>query len=99
MERTPTGDEPPWARATHPLSVPAQAPDLARFSRNALGHRFSVGPSALTVFFKADPADHDQLEAVKQDVIAFLIGKVQSNDLLILKDSNPLGLQTILEKF
>jgi hypothetical protein len=51
------------------------------------------------VFFKADPADHDQLEAVKQDVIAFLIGKVQSNDLLILKDSNPLGLQTILEKF
>jgi UDP-N-acetylmuramyl pentapeptide synthase len=42
---------------------------------------------------------HAQMEAAKQAVIAFLNEKVQSNDLLILKGSNPLGLQTILEKF
>ncbi|GHO95376.1 hypothetical protein KSF_054240 [Reticulibacter mediterranei] len=50
-------------------------------------------------FFKADPADHDQLEAAKQDVIDFLLSNVQNNDLLLLKGSNPLGLQTMLEQF
>jgi len=51
------------------------------------------------IFFKADPTDHDQLEAAKQGVSAFLHSNVQSNDLLILKGSNPLGLQTMLEQF
>jgi UDP-N-acetylmuramyl pentapeptide synthase len=56
-------------------------------------------PADRLFLFKADPADHAQLEAAKQAVIAFLNEKIQSNDLLILKGSNPLGLQTILETF
>jgi len=71
--------------------------DQARFYVE--GAREAGMPADKLFLFKADPADHAQLEAAKQDVIAFLIRKVQSNDLLILKGSNPLGLQTILEKF
>lgn len=71
--------------------------DQARFYVE--GAREAGMPADKLFLFKADPADHAQMEAAKQAVIAFLHEKIQSNDLLILKGSNPLGLQTILEKF
>jgi UDP-N-acetylmuramoyl-tripeptide--D-alanyl-D-alanine ligase len=71
--------------------------DQARFYVE--GAREAGMPADKLFLFKADPADQGQLEAAKRDVIAFLNEKVQSNDLLILKGSNPLGLQAIVEKF
>ena len=71
--------------------------DQARFYVE--GAREAGMPAGRLFLFKADPADHAQLEAAKQAVIAFLNENIQSNDLLLLKGSNPLGLQTILEKF
>lgn len=70
--------------------------DQARFYVE--GAREAGMPADRLFLFKTDPADHAQLEAAKQAVIALLREKIQSNDLLILKGSNPLGLQTMLEK-
>lgn len=71
--------------------------DQARFYVE--GAREAGMPADRLFLFKADPADRVQMEAAKQDVIAFLHEKIQSNDLLLLKGSNPLGLQTLLEKW
>ncbi len=71
--------------------------DQARFYVE--GAREAGMPADRLFLFKADPADQAQMESTKRDMIAFLKENIQSTDLLLLKGSSPLGLQTILEKF
>jgi UDP-N-acetylmuramoyl-tripeptide--D-alanyl-D-alanine ligase len=63
------------------------------------GAREAGMPGGHLYFFAADPADRSQLEAAKQAAASLLIEKVQSNDLLLLKASNDLGVQSMLESF
>ena len=63
------------------------------------GARESGMPGGHLYFFEADPADRSQLEAAKQAAVSLLIEKVQGNDLLLLKASNDLGVQNMLESF
>ncbi len=56
-------------------------------------------PRDHSYFFEADPDNHLQLDAAKQAAAAFLLEHVQSDDLLLLKASHPLYLQTMLESF
>jgi UDP-N-acetylmuramoyl-tripeptide--D-alanyl-D-alanine ligase len=56
-------------------------------------------PASQIYYFEVDPTNSVQFEAAKQSVASFLLSKVQSNDLLFVKASNPLHLHTILENF
>jgi len=63
------------------------------------GAREAGMPGDHLYLFEADPADPSQLEAAKQAAASQLVEKVQSNDLLLLKASNLIGIQSILESF
>lgn len=56
-------------------------------------------PANHIYLFEADLTDRSQLEAAKQAAASLLVEKVQANDLLLLKGSNPLEIHTILENF
>jgi UDP-N-acetylmuramoyl-tripeptide--D-alanyl-D-alanine ligase len=56
-------------------------------------------PASQIYYFEVDPTKVVQFEATKQSVASFLLNKVQSNDLLFVKASNPLHLHTMLEHF
>ncbi len=63
------------------------------------GAREAGMPGDHLYFFAADPADRSQFEAAKQAAASLLVEEVQGNDILLLKASNDLGVQSMLESF
>jgi UDP-N-acetylmuramoyl-tripeptide--D-alanyl-D-alanine ligase len=63
------------------------------------GAREAGMPEDHLYFFGAAPTDRPQLEAAKQAAAVLLGEKVQSNDLLWLKASNSMAMQSMLESF
>lgn len=96
----------PYAREEHYLTGQALSGkvdylvavgDQARYYLE--GAREAGIPSDHLYFFEADPADRSQLEAAKQAAASLLIEKVQSTDLLLLKASNLIDMQSMLKSF
>jgi UDP-N-acetylmuramoyl-tripeptide--D-alanyl-D-alanine ligase len=63
------------------------------------GAREAGMPEDHLYLFEADPTDRPHLEAAKRAAAILLTEKVQSNDLLWLKASNSMAMQSMLESF
>lgn len=63
------------------------------------GARDAGMPTNHLYLFEADPTDRSQLEAAKQAAATLLIENIHSSDLLLIKASNALGIQSMLESF